>query len=59
MRADSLGIERLGHDEGLAERRLKRPARSRELEVLPLVVPDRHELGAVEQDVGRHEHRDT
>jgi len=52
-----LGIHRLRDHERLAVA-LVEPLGDvpRELEVLPLVVPDRNDVGLVQQDVARHEH---
>ncbi len=48
----------LGHDERLAEAAVEPGGQvAREFDVLALVVADRNDLGVVQQDVGRHEHR--
>jgi len=47
----------LGHAERLAEAVVEALRDvARELEVLALVVADRHEIGLVEQDVAGHQH---
>ena len=46
------------HDERLAEARVEALRDvARELEVLALVVADRDDVGLVEEDVARHQHR--
>ena len=56
-RAD-LGVDALRDLERLAEPRVEaRGDVARELEVLPLVVADRDDVGLVEQDVAGHQHR--
>ena len=57
LRAE-LAVRPLGYDERLAEA-LVEPLRevAGELEVLALVFPDRHDVGVVEEDVGRLQHR--
>ena len=53
-----LRVHALGHDEGLAEARVEALGDvARELEVLALVVADRDDVGLVQQDVARHQHR--
>ena len=53
-----VGDDRLGHDERLAVEPVE-PLGDvpRKLDVLPLVVPHRHLVGVVEDDVGGHQHR--
>ncbi len=58
IRAPTSRIDALGHDERLAEARVEALGHvARELHVLPLVVPDWHLIGVVEQDVGDHQDR--
>ena len=58
IRAPDLGIDALGHRERLAEARVEALGDvAGELEVLALVVADRDDVGLVEQDVARHQHR--
>ena len=53
-----LGVDALGELERLAEARVEALGDvARELEVLPLVVADRDDVGLVEQDVAGHQHR--
>ena len=55
---ERLGVQRLRLGEDLAEARVEAAADlARQLEVLHLVVADRHAGGAVEQDVGGHQDR--
>ena len=58
MRAVSFWITGTRHDERLAEAGVEALGEvAGELDVLLLVVADRHDIGLVEQDVGRHQHR--
>ena len=58
IRAPTAGIRCLGHDEDLAEARVEADRDvAHQLEVLALVVADRHLVGAVGEHVGRHQHR--
>ena len=53
-----LGSHGLGHDEGLAEAEIEPDRRiAGDLDVLALIVADRHLVGVVEQDVGRLQRR--
>ena len=53
-----LGVDAARHDERLAEALVEALRDvARELDVLALVVADRNDVGVVEQDVGRHQHR--
>ena len=57
IRAPSSGIDALRHLERLAEAAVEALGDvARELEVLPLVVADRDDVGLVEQDVAGHQH---
>ena len=52
------GYGGLGHGEGVAIAGVPTLGQvAGELQVLALVVADRHEVGLVQQDVGRHQHR--
>ena len=58
IRAPDLGVDAVRHDERLAEAAVEALGDvARELEVLPLVVADRDDVGLVEEDVARHQHR--
>ena len=58
IRAPTSGYTPCGHDERLAEARVEPLGDvAGELEVLPLVVADRDDVGLVEQDVAGHQHR--
>ena len=58
IRAAHLRVDAPGHDERLAEARVEALGDvARELEVLALVVADRDDVGLVEEDVARHQHR--
>ena len=55
-RAD-LRVDAVGDDERLAEARVEALGDvARKLEVLPLVVADRDDVGLVEEDVAGHQH---
>jgi len=58
IRAPTSGMTAFGSTKVSPKRELK-PLRdvTRELNVLALVVPDRHLIGVVEQDVSDHQHR--
>ena len=58
IRAPTSGIDALGQDERLAVARVEPLGDvARQLQVLALVVADRHLVGLVEQDVAGHQHR--
>ena len=58
IRAAVSGRLAVRHDERVAEAAVEAHGDvAGELEVLALVVADRHLVGLVEQDVGRHQHR--
>ena len=58
IRAPTVGVDAARHLERLAVARVEALGDvARELEVLALVVADRDDVGLVEQDVARHQHR--